>query len=194
MESYSTAYAVGYAWRISEALIGKGVRCLLPTNWSVAAGCVSVPDAVALACKVVVPDVEPEKRTCSFRATRQCSAKRSKRLLTARVSINVLLMGISSPPAPPEFAAALARHLKENTLLTYDVILAIDKVDEEFWKRNDARLAFYQDHGVADRVKLWIVKSSRSLGFDVIVVDSKHFHTAFSPIDPAENKREMALF
>jgi hypothetical protein len=103
-------------------------------------------------------------------------------------------MGMTSPPAPPEFAAALARHLKENAFLTYDVILVIDKTDEEFWKKNDARFAFYQEHGVADRVKLWIVKSSRPLGFDVIVIDSKHFHTTFSPIDPAENKREMALF
>lgn len=101
--------------------------------------------------------------------------------LKGEVSIKVLLMGISAP-APEEFAKRLSDHLKKRPALTYEVVLAIDKIDDDFWIKNDRRKKFYQELGVENRLLLYVLKVSKPIGFDIAIVDDRHIHLAFPPI------------
>jgi hypothetical protein len=99
-------------------------------------------------------------------------------------------------PAPPEFAEAIADHLRRNHGVDYEVFQFVDvsKIDNRFWHGNRERLGIYkaQGAGVAGRVHLHIVDTAQPLGFDVLLVDNKHVTFAFAPT-PGSSEREIAI-
>jgi hypothetical protein len=110
----------------------------------------------------------------------------------AETSIKVLLMGTAAP-APESFAQELSLHLARHPFVNYDVIVAMSAPTDEFWTKIDARQQIYKARGVDNRVHLSIIKMSRPIGFDLMIVDEKHVHIAFPSIPAAGHKTEIAL-
>jgi hypothetical protein len=97
-------------------------------------------------------------------------------------------------PAPPEFAHAIAEHLSRNPAVSYEVVLAVDvsKLDRGFWRGMEARQDIYRERGVAKRVHVKVLNTSRPSGLDILVVDDKHVTFAFAPT-PGVSEREIAV-
>jgi hypothetical protein len=115
---------------------------------------------------------------------------------SAHVIRTMLWIPTASPPAPapPEFAQAIAEHLKRNRNVSYEVVLAVDvsKVDGRFWRGIEDRQSIHKAQGVLDRVQVKILDTPRPAGLDMMVVDDKHAAFAFAPA-PGTSDREMAV-
>lgn len=116
-------------------------------------------------------------------------------LRSANSSIRTLVFA-NGPIAPARFSNAVIEHLQEHKMVTYDVIIALDlpNAPETFWETIKKRDVLYKSAGVASRIHISILNTTKPIGFDVLVVDERHCAMSLSPAPHVlETNKEFAI-
>jgi hypothetical protein len=99
------------------------------------------------------------------------------------------------------FSHAVARRLKglrdAGTPARFDAVIIVDQdhFDVDALRRNTAhKLAVYQEAGLAGLVSLKAMGQVKPIGFDILIIDQKHVHIAFTSIADAQGLMTGLVF
>ncbi|MEK7727931.1 MAG: hypothetical protein AAB354_05915 [candidate division KSB1 bacterium] len=118
---------------------------------------------------------------------------------TAQSQIRALVIG-KSTKAPPEFAEAIARKLRESKQsgvpIKYEAALVVDfeKATKDFYDGIDRRLSTYKKFGVSDLAEIYLLDLKPPTGFDMFIVDRNHVIIGITKLSGVNSLQQGLLF